>query len=180
MKRFFTVKVITTNALICALYVVLTLISGPLAFYGGSLQFRISEVLNLLVFFNPIYTIGVVLGCLLSNIISLYGWPDLVLGTFATLITCLAIIVVSKTIKSLLISSLMPVLFNALIVPIVIYLYDTSIPLISFYWVSFMWVCLGEVIVCGFIGYPLILTLAKKYKGFYDIISATNRYDLKW
>jgi uncharacterized membrane protein len=180
MKKFFTVKVITTNALICALYVVLTIVSGPLAFNGGALQIRVSELLNLLVFFNPIYTVGLTLGCLLSNIISMYGWPDLVLGTGATLLGCLAIILISKTIKSLLISSLMPVIFNASIVPIVVYLYDTSIPLNSFYWVSFCWVGLGEIIVCVIIGYPLILTLAKKYKGFYDIISATNRYDLKW
>lgn len=180
MKKFFTLKVITTNALICALYVVLTLISGPLAFNGGALELRISEILNLLVFFNPIYTVGVTLGCLLSNIISMYGWPDLVVGTSATLLTCLAIILISKTIKSLFISALIPAIFNASIVPIVIYLYDTTVPLNSFYWVSFMWVGLGELIVCLCLGYPLFLSLAKKYHGFYDLISATNRYDLKW
>ena len=180
MKKFFTLKVITTNALICALYVVLTLISGPLAFNGGALQIRISEFLNLLVFFNPIYIVGVTLGCLLSNIISMYGWPDLIIGTSATLISGLAIILVSKTIKSLFISALMPIVFNASIVPIVIYLYDVSVPLNSFYWTSFMWVGLGEFIVCLCFGYPLFLTLAKKYHGFYRLISATNCYDLKW
>lgn len=101
MKKKNLLKNIALNGVIAALYVVLSLISGPLAFLGGAIQFRLSEILNLLIFFNPFYIFGVTLGCFLTNIISLYGWPDLIFGTLATLISGCLIIVVSKTIKKL-------------------------------------------------------------------------------
>lgn len=171
---------ITTNALICALYVVLTLLTGNWAYFGGTLNIRLGELLYLFVFFNPSYTLGVTLGCFISNIISLYGWPDMVLGTGATLLACLSIVLISKTIKNLFLASLMPVIFNATIVPIVIYLYDMTVPLHSFYWTSFMWVGLGELIVSVCLAYPLFMILTKKYGGFYKLISATTALDYKW
>lgn len=180
MKKNTLISKIAINAIIAALYVVLSLISGPLAFVGGSLQFRLSELLNLLIFFNPIYIFGVSLGCLLTNIISLYGWPDLVFGTLATVISGLFIILVSKTVKKLFIASLMPAIINALIVPFVIFLYDTSVALSTFYWTSFMFVGLGELIVVTAIGYPLFLILVKKIKGINKIIYITQNEDVKW
>ncbi len=180
MKKNTLIKMIAINAIIAALYVVLSLISGPLAFVGGSLQFRLSELLNLLIFFNPTYIFGVSLGCLLTNIISLYGWPDLVLGTLATVISGLLIILISKTIKNLFLSSLMPAIINAIIVPFVIFLYDTSIPLYTFYWTSFAFVGLGELIVVTCIGYPLFLILVKKIKGIKNIIYITQNEEVKW
>ena len=180
MKKNIIVKSIAINAIIAALYVVLSLISGPLAFAGGSLQFRLSEILNLLIFFNPTYIFGVSLGCLLTNIISSYGLPDLVLGTLATIISGLLIILISKTIRKLLIASFVPVIINALIVPFVVFLYDTSVPLYTFYWTSFMFVGLGELIVVTIIGYPLFLMLIKKTKGLSKIIHLTQNEDFKW
>jgi Predicted membrane protein len=180
MKKHLILQGIAINSLIAALYVVLSLISGPLAFVGGSLQLRISEILNLLVFFNPSYTIGVTIGCLLTNILSLYGWPDIVIGTFATLLSCLLIILVSKTLKNLFFASFIPVIINASLVPVLIYLYDTSVAIMTFYWMSFMWVALGEIIVVVLFGYPLILILAKKYKGFYKLINATQNESFKF
>lgn len=180
MKKNFVIKSIAMNAIIAALYVVLSLISGPLAFVGGSLQFRLSEILNLLIFFNPSYIFGVSLGCLLTNILSLYGLPDLILGTLATVISGLLIILVSKTIRKLLIASLTPVIINALIVPFAIFLYDTSVPLYTFYWTSFMFVGLGELIVVTIIGYPLFLVLVKKIKTINKIIYITQNEDVKW
>ncbi|MFA6755312.1 MAG: QueT transporter family protein [Bacilli bacterium] len=180
MKRFFSIRYITTNAMIAALYVVMSLISGPLAFAGGSLQLRFSEILNLLVFFNPSYCVGVTLGCLLTNFMSNYGWPDLVIGTLGTLISCLLIILTSKTIKNLFVSSLIPGIINAVVVPFVVYLYDTSMSLATLYFVSFGWVLLGELICVTAVGYPLMLLLTKKYKGFYKVINATQNLEYKW
>ena len=58
-------------ALIGALYTILTLISGPLAFgtSAGIVQVRISEALTLLPLFSPIGIWGVTFGCFLSNIV---------------------------------------------------------------------------------------------------------------
>lgn len=180
MKKKNLLKNIALNGVIAALYVVLSLISGPLAFLGGAIQFRLSEILNLLIFFNPFYIFGVTLGCFLTNIISLYGWPDLIFGTLATLISGCLIIVVSKTIKKLLIASLMPVLINALIIPFVIFLYDMETPLYSFYWSSFFFVGLGEFIVVFCIGYPLFFILVNKTKNFKNVILLTQNEKIKW
>ena len=62
-------RAITANAFIACLYAVVTIICGPLS-YSFS-QFRFSEALNLLVFFNPTYTIGLTLGCLLANLMKI-------------------------------------------------------------------------------------------------------------
>ena len=59
MKKF-DARMLTMSALIAALYVVLTLGLANLAY--GEIQFRVSEVLVLLAFFDPRYIVGVTLG----------------------------------------------------------------------------------------------------------------------
>ena len=78
------------------------MLCGPLSYEFS--QFRISEFMNLLVFFNPTYTIGLTLGCLIANLASLYGVYDIVFGTLATLISCLLIVGCSKVVKNLLLA----------------------------------------------------------------------------
>ena len=55
------VKFMATSAIIAALYIVVTLIFSAVSF--GQLGFRIAEIFNHLVAFNPRYFIGVVLRC---------------------------------------------------------------------------------------------------------------------
>ena len=55
-RKLFSTKMIAANGMIAAIYAVITIACGPLAY--EFMQFRISELLNLLVFFNPYYTIG--------------------------------------------------------------------------------------------------------------------------
>ena len=88
IKAWFTPKMIAYNSIVAAIYVVLTVV----CFYAsyGLLNFRISEILNILVFFNPAYIIGLTVGCLISNafglLLSMAGPWDLLIGTGATLI----------------------------------------------------------------------------------------------
>ena len=180
MKKYFSVKTIVVNALVAALYAVISILSGPLAFNGGALQLRLSEALSLLVFFNPSYTLGITLGCLITNIMSFYGWPDLIIGTLATLFSCLFIVLISKTLKNLFLCSVVPCVFNAFLVPFAIYIADMSHGFNAVYWISVMWVGLGEIIVLIIIGYPLFLLLSKKYKGFYSLINAVQNMDYKF
>ena len=78
------VRRLTANAIVAALYFVLTWASSPIAFLG--IQVRISEFLLLLCFFNKDYIAGVTIGTLLANLMSpMLPW-DLIFGTLATLI----------------------------------------------------------------------------------------------
>lgn len=181
-KENFTIRVIAINAMIAALYAVITMICGPLSYEFA--QFRISELLNLLVFFNPIYTIGLTLGCLIANLASLFGVYDIVFGTLATLVSCLLIIGVSKLFKSLFIAGLIPCLVNAIIVPFTIYLAEMNgsapINLDTMYWVMFGWVFLGEFVCIICLGYPLFLTLKKKNSKLMESMCLTHNLDCKW
>lgn len=180
-KRNLTIKMIAANALIAALYAVITVICGPLSYVGGSLQLRFSEILNLLVFFNPIYSIGLTVGCLIANLVSLYGIFDIVFGTLGTLISCLLIVLISKTIKNLLVSGLVPCIINALIVPLIVYLYTPTMEMNALIYLTFFgWTFLGEFICIICVGYPIILVSSKKYKGFSQLINSTQNFTYKF
>lgn len=77
-------KEIALNAIIACIYAVLTLAIAPLAY--SEVQFRISEVMVFLAFYNRKYIPGLVIGCFLANIPSSLGWMDMVFGTFSTLV----------------------------------------------------------------------------------------------
>ena len=180
-KRNLTIKMVAANALIAALYAVITVICGPLSYVGGSLQLRFSEILNLLVFFNPIYSIGLTIGCLIANLVSLYGIFDIVFGTLGTIISCLLIVLISKTIKNLLVSGLVPCIINALIVPLIVYLYTPTMEMNALIYLTFFgWTFLGEFICIMCVGYPIILVSSKKYKGFSQLINSTQNFTYKF
>ena len=75
-------KLIVINAIIAALYVVVTSLTAFMAF--GDVQFRIAEMLNHLFAFDKKYGIGVVAGVLLVNSVFMsasgLGLYDLVFG----------------------------------------------------------------------------------------------------
>ncbi len=110
-----TTKKLVTISVVAAIYVVMTLAVAPLAY--GPFQFRISEILNLLAFYNPIFGIAVTLGCFIANMLT-PNLPilDLIFGTFAT---GLSVFLISKSNK-LFIASLFPTILNAIIIAWVI------------------------------------------------------------
>ena len=181
-KANFTVKSIAINAIIAALYAVITMLCGPLSYEFS--QFRISEFMNLLVFFNPTYTIGLTLGCLIANLASLYGVYDIVSGTLATLISCLLIVGCSKVVKNLFLAGLIPCLVNAIIVPFTIYLANLGtvdqINLAAMYWIMFGWVFLGEFVCIIGIGYPLFFILKRKGVRLLEMLNLNRNLDFKW
>ena len=97
-------------SVIAALYVVLTIVVQPISFV--EIQFRLSEVLMLLVFYNRKYSLSMILGCLIANLWSPYLLWDMIFGTLATALSCLFMV---KS-KSLIVASIWPTIFNALIV----------------------------------------------------------------
>lgn len=68
-----TTRRVVLIAIVGALYVVLTLGIAPLSF--GPIQFRVSEVLKILVLFDPFLTLGIGIGTLLANLSSPFVGP---------------------------------------------------------------------------------------------------------
>ncbi len=117
MKNF-TVKHMVRTAVIAALYAAITMALAPISY--GQIQFRISEAMTLLAFIDPWYIPGLVLGCVLANLSSPLGPIDVAVGSFATLLALLGMAGTRKflgqNLKALMIATLMPVLFNGLLV----------------------------------------------------------------
>ena len=109
-KMHWSIKDLSQIAIMCALYVVLTYALAPLAY--GSVQFRLSEMLVLLCFYNRKYSISMIIGCLLANLLSPMGIWDIVFGTLATVFAVVGVCFSKK----LWVAALWPTLFNGLIV----------------------------------------------------------------
>lgn len=147
-KRLY--KDIFDIAIVASIYVVLTIVIQPLAY--GELQFRLSEVLMLMVFFNKKYSTSMIIGCLIANLWSPYLMWDMMFGTLATAISCLFIV---KS-KHLIVASIWPAVFNGLIV-------GAEIAILSNlnYGLCVLSVAIGEVVVVTIVGTILFSILSK-------------------
>lgn len=137
------VSKLSKNALIAALYLVLTLIAPSY----GAVQFRFSEVMLLLMLINSSYAPGLIVGCIIANLFSPMGLTDVVFGTLATAIS---LFIMSKTRNYQLISTLWPALVNGIIVGMELY-FVLKLP----FWASAISVFLGEFIVITCVGLPI-------------------------
>ena len=68
------------GAMVAALYAISTL---TLPAYGA-LQFRLSEMMTLLAYFNPFYVIPLTIGCAIANIASPFGIIDVIFGSLGS------------------------------------------------------------------------------------------------
>lgn len=154
------VKRIVQNALVAAVYFILTFITSPFAFLGA--QIRIAEALVLLCFFRRDFTIGLTLGCLLANLMSPLGLPDVLFGTLATLVSCIGV----SFMKQLAIATLIPVVVNGFVVGAELY-FVLEEP----FWLNVGLVAAGEFVAVSILGYLLFLLLGKR-QDFLRVIDA--------
>lgn len=93
------IKTLVINALVAALYIAVTALVAPFAFY--QLQFRISEMFNHLIVFNKKYFFGIVLGVLLANLFfSSLGAYEFVFGLSHSVISLGITLLLSKYIRN--------------------------------------------------------------------------------
>ena len=145
----------TESALIAAVYVALVLLFKPISF--GAIQFRIAEALCVLPFFSLSAVPGLALGCLLGNFFSGAAMPDVIFGTFATLLAAILSYKLRTVSKWLV--CLPPILANAIIVPFVLqYAYGVT----DGYFFLFATVGIGEILAVGVLGNVLLLALEGK------------------
>ncbi|WP_335673712.1 QueT transporter family protein [Erysipelatoclostridium sp. AM42-17] len=88
MNKRNSVNLLLLNAMIAAIYAVLTLMLSPISY--GEIQCRISEVIVFLAFYNKKYIPGLTVGCIIANLFSPLGMVDICFGTLSTIIVCIA------------------------------------------------------------------------------------------
>ena len=146
-------------ALIAALYVVLTLLANSLGLANYAIQLRFSEALTILPFFTPAAIPGLLLGCLISNLLTGAIVWDVVFGSIATLIGAIGTYLLRRC-KWL--APLPPIVANTLIVPPVLYFAYRIPGSIPFFMLT---VGVGEVLSCGVLG-MLLLFVLQRYKKY--------------
>lgn len=163
--RKFSTKELTLAAVTAAVYAVLTLCL-PLQHQG--VQFRVAESLTLLPFCFPWATPGVIVGCLLSNLLGSPYVLDWIFGTLATALAC----ALTARMPGKWLTPLPPVLCNALIVGTVI-AWSMTGGFGEEFWLAWavngLGVALGELVVCCGLGLPL-LTLLSENDRFRDLL----------
>ena len=151
------ISFLANTAIIAGLYVALTWLLAPISF--GAVQFRLSEVLMLLVVLNPKYALALILGCFIANTTSPLGWYDLIFGTLAT---TLAIIPMTR-VKKLWIAAIFPVISNGLIIAFELGLALDMMNVEAFLF-NALTIGLGELGVLYLVGIPVMLIIKKNQK----------------
>jgi len=91
-----TVRDLAQIAIVAAIYVALTITPPLNAISYGAYQFRISEMMNFMAFYNRKYIIGVTIGCMIANLFSPL-WIDVFVGGGSTLVfLTLGVVLFSK------------------------------------------------------------------------------------
>ena len=114
-KRRKTLKLLAVNSAIAAVYFVLTVLLEPFSY--GQIQFRISEILMVLMFINFKVSPGIILGCFTANLFSPFGVWDIVFGTLATVV-CLGLMFMLK--KNIFVALLVPTVLGSAIVAVML------------------------------------------------------------
>ncbi len=153
------VRQITLAALTGALYVVMSYFSNIFGLSYGHIQCRFSEALTVLPFLCPVTAWGLFAGCIITNILSPYGLPDLIFGSLATL---LAAVLTSKC-KNKWLAPLPPVICNGVIIGALLAFQQTGLgtaflPAFAFNAVT---VAAGEALACYVLGMALTEALTR-------------------
>ncbi|MCL1900850.1 MAG: QueT transporter family protein [Firmicutes bacterium] len=144
MKNF-NLRRLTLAGAVAGLYAALTWAFGGLAY--GPVQIRPAEALTVLPLLFIETIPGLFVGCMLANIISLYGVYDIILGSLITLIAA----ILTKLSKKIYFGILPPIILNAAFLPFIFMLGGDEI----LYWVNFATIFATQSIWVVALGIPL-------------------------
>ena len=156
-KSRFSVRSLALSGIIAAIYAALTLLL-PIPQYGG-VQLRVAEAMTLLPFLVPEATVGLTVGCFLSNLLGSPYVLDWVFGTLATLLAAS----LTRRMPNKWLAAVPPVLCNALIIGAEVAYFSVLdgaafAPVFAF---NAFTVGLGEAIACFALGVPLVNWMQK-------------------
>lgn len=155
------------SGIIAGLYVVLTLITFPVA--SGFFQFRASEGLTLLPLVFPEAIVGVTVGCLISNIITGCAFFDVLLGSLVTLVAALLTWatgkIIRKQVMNIILGGVFPVIFNAVFLPLIWVLCYTADYV---YGTLFFSLLISQTLSVYIVGVPVVI-LSNRYKNTLNV-----------
>ena len=149
-KKLLTTRSVCLSAMIAALYAALTLLLAPISY--GAIQCRISEAMTLLPILLPQAIPGLVIGCLVANLLSPVAIWDVIFGTLATLIAALG---TYRLRRKPLLAALCPVVANGVIVGVMLAVFY-ALPL----WMTMLEVAVGEAVAVA-LGFILLAALRR-------------------
>ncbi len=157
----FTVRDLTVQVMIATIYVALVLAFHWVSY--GDYQFRVAEILLILVFFNPKHAIGLILGTFVANLFSPFGILDSLVGTLATILAIIPMIFLKKRWY---LAIIIPAITNGILVSML-----NSIVGGSWigYWQFALTVFIGELAVMLLLGIPFHL-FTNRNKEFQQLI----------
>lgn len=168
MNTKISTQQIAVCGLIAAIYTTLGIVFAPIGF--GPIQVRVAEAMTILPVFTPFATLGLTVGCALTNFYGvvtgadMLGMADVLFGTAATFIAALMTRALrNKTWRGIPFwAALPPVLVNAVVVggELTVLMsgggWNSSIFLINFLQVGF-----GQLLSCFCIGLPMAVFLQR-------------------
>ncbi len=149
-------KYIAQVGIVGSLYAAITIILAPISY--GPIQVRVSEALTILPYLTPAAIPGLFIGCVVANIFGGLGIYDIVGGSLCTLLAAFLTYLSSRTRKPIL-APLPPVLVNAFGVSLYLH-FLFQLP----YWITVVYIGVGETAACFILGYPLLKILLKREK----------------
>ncbi len=151
---------LTYGAIVGAIYVALTWISGALGLASGAVQLRLGEALCVLPFFIPSTSVGLFVGCIISNLTMANAPLDIIFGSLATLIGAY----LGSKMKNKWLVPIPTVVANTVIVPILILVCYTAKETWSLgtYTLTALGVFAGEVLSAYVLGILLLLAIQKR------------------
>ena len=144
------IKKIALYAVLIALYVGITNLLGGISF--GIFQFRVSEILLLLPFYNRRYSVPCIIAVALGNLFSPLGLIDVAVGTIIAAVSYTVIIYISNIYVDTLLYSLLCGLLVGAELHIVLQL-DLFLSIFS--------VFISQIAVCSILGVQVLNLLAK-------------------
>jgi len=151
---------LTVAALTAALYAVLGYFGGLFSLTFGPVQIRFAEALTVLPFLLPATAPGLVIGCLITNLLSPFGPLDLIFGTLATAIAA----ALTAKMPRWYLAPLPPILVNLIILPPIWAWAETGAINSAFFgsWVfNALTFVIGESVACYGLGFLLLRTLPR-------------------
>jgi uncharacterized membrane protein len=159
-KRKFTTRDLTLAAIVAALYAVLGYFGDIFGLTFGAVQIRFAEALTVLPFLFPATAPGLVIGCLVTNLLSPYGPVDIIFGTLATAIAAW----LTAKMPRWYLAALPPVVINLLILP-PMWAWSEVGAVNDAFWAACgfnaITFAVGEILACYVLGTVLLTALPK-------------------